>query len=110
MAPRGKVGAALLILGVAAGSTTIGVAITSHDQAQARQREGRARSSLEARIAQLEGLPGKHAGNQDRITGLGHDLAALRQTVESDSHTIKVSGEAYLPTKLTTVTLAIAAH
>ena len=58
------------------------------------------RKTLEARIAALE------AGSKARIDGLGHELTGLREAVQSDGRTVKVSGEAYLPSNLTAVVIA----
>jgi uncharacterized protein YggE len=58
------------------------------------------RKTLEARIAALE------AGNKARFDGLGNELTGLRQAVQSDGRTVKVSGEAYLPSNLSAVVIA----
>ncbi|MFY9587494.1 MAG: SIMPL domain-containing protein [Actinomycetota bacterium] len=58
------------------------------------------RQTLEARIAALE------AASKARLEGIGNELSGLRQAVSSDGNTVKVAGEAYLPTSLNAVVVA----
>jgi uncharacterized protein len=77
-----------------AGSSLAGVAVTR------RNTDSAERKTLEDRIAALE------SGSKARLDGLGDELSGLRQAVQSDGRTVKVTGEAYLPSNLNAVVVA----
>jgi uncharacterized protein len=79
-----------------AGSSLAGVAVARRNTATASAE----RKTLEDRIASLE------AGSKARLDGLGDELSGLRQAVQSDGRTVKVTGEAYLPSNLNAVVIA----
>ncbi len=83
--------AAVVLIG---GSSLAAVAVGQRNSSNA------ARQTLEARIAGLE------AASKARLEGLGHELSGLRQAVSSDGNTVKVVGEAYLPSSLKAVVIA----
>jgi uncharacterized protein len=69
------------------------------------------RHTLEARLAALEAankerIAALEAASKARFEGLGNELSGLRQAVSSDGNTVKVTGEAYLPTSLDSVVIA----
>jgi len=84
------------------GSSLAGVAVAQRNAAQDE------RKTLEARIAALEALRTDLAGSKARLDGLGNEVNGLRQAVTSDGHSVKVSGEAYLPTNLNAIVVAFA--
>lgn len=90
--PR-RIAFVFLAAALAGGSTLGGVAI-------ARNGAARERTTLESRIAALE------AGSNARLEGLGNELSGLRKAVDSDGRTVKVTGEAYLPSTLNAVIVA----
>jgi uncharacterized protein YggE len=77
-----------------AGSSLTGVAVARRNTASSE------RKAFEDRIAALE------AGSKARLDGLGDELSGLRQAVQSDGRTVKVTGEAYLPSNLNAVVIA----
>ena len=77
-----------------AGSSLTGIAVARRNTASGE------RKALEDRIAALE------AGSKARLDGLGDELSGLRQAVQSDGRTVKVTGEAYLPSNLNAVVVA----
>src|SRR5205807_5355342 len=89
--------AAVVLVG---GSSLAGVKVAQHSSA------GDERKALEARIAALEALRSDLAGSKARLDGLGTQVNGLRQAVSSDGHTVKVTGEAYLPSTLNAVVVA----
>ncbi len=84
----------LAAVGLVGGSSLAAVAVGQSRSSNA------TRQTLEARIAALE------AASKARLEGLGNELSGLRQAVSSDGNTVKVSGEAYLPTALNAVVIA----
>jgi uncharacterized protein len=85
------VATAVVLIG---GSGFAGVAVAQRNAAKDRQ------ETLEERIAALEALRSDLAGSKARIDGLGNELNGIRQAIAVDGHTVKVTGEAYLPTNL----------
>jgi uncharacterized protein len=84
----------LAAVGLVGGSSLAAVAVGQNRSSKS------TRQTLEARIAALE------AASKARLDGIGNELSGLRQAVSSDGNTVKVSGEAYLPTSLDAVVVA----
>jgi len=82
------------------GSSLAGVKVAQHSS------NDDARRALEARIANLEALRSDLAGSKARIDGLGIQVSGLSHAVTTDGHTVKVTGEAYLPSTLNALIVA----
>jgi len=83
-------------------SSFAGIAVGQRGAGAAEQE----RKTLESRIAALESLRADLAGSQAKLDGLGNELNGIRQAVTSDGHSVKVTGESYLPSNLNAVIIA----
>lgn len=100
---RFLVGGILLAL---VGSGGTGVLVGQRNAAaadRARQEEAKVRAALEARLAALEALRSDVAEGRTRLAGLDGEIKGLRQAIQSDDRTVKVTAEAFLADTLASV-------
>ena len=102
MAPWGRLIAGASIVALVGGSSVAGVAVGRRDASTTKK----ANSVLEQRLAALEALRGDIAGDRARLDGFGTQLTGMQQAISADDRTVKVTGEAYLPTSLRALTVA----